>query len=129
MRILMILVCHTAKCFLLSFDALGKSYVLHKTNHVISYNDIRKQNPTWSRMVSEHKLHFPYFRKGVTTHGTIDNGRSQETPSGSCTTHGTIKSIFHDLSTEERKFTNDWRTRETTSRGYFRNCGQRPAEI
>ena len=61
---------------------------LHKTNHVISYSDIRMQNPAWSRMVSEDRLYFPYFRKSVITHSTIyNNDGLQETLTGSGTRH------------------------------------------
>ena len=62
------------------------------------------QNAAWSRMVSEDRLHFPYFRKGVTRHSTIDNndGR-QETLTGSGTTHDTNKTIFQVLSTGEKQ--------------------------
>lgn len=37
--------------------------VLHKSNQVISYNDIRMQNLTWARMVSLRQLHFFYFAR------------------------------------------------------------------
>ena len=69
--------------------------MLHKSNHVISYNYIRIQNQSWSRMVANNPLHFPHFRKGVATHSTIDNndGR-QETWTGSGTTHDTNKTLF-----------------------------------
>ena len=51
MSILIILACHTTQYVLLSFDPLGNKEainVLHKTSHVISYNDIHMQNATWS---------------------------------------------------------------------------------
>ena len=107
MSILIILACHTMQCFLLSFDALGNKEainVIHRTNHVISYNDIRMQNAAWSRMVSEDRLHFPYIRKGVARHSAIDNndGR-QETLIGSGTRHDTNKTIFQVLLTGEKQ--------------------------
>ena len=55
---------HTVQCFLYSFDVLGKekdTNAFHKTNHVISYNDIGMHNAAWSGIVSEDKLHFLYF--------------------------------------------------------------------
>ena len=107
MSILIILACHAIQCFLLSFDALGNKEAidgLHKTNHVIFYNDIRMQNAAWSRMVSEDRLHLPYFRKGVTTQSTIDNndGR-QETLTGSGTTQDTNKTVFQVLSIGQKQ--------------------------
>lgn len=45
---------------------------LHKANPMISYQDILLQYAAWSRMISEDRLHFPYFRKGVKTRSTID---------------------------------------------------------
>ena len=71
-----ILVCHTVQCVLLSFEAPGNQEAinaLHKANHVISYNYIRMQNAAWSRMVSEDRLHFTYFRRALTTRSTIYN--------------------------------------------------------
>ena len=75
---------------------------MHKTNHVISYNDIRMQNVAWARMVSAKPFHFPNFRKGVVTHSTIDNndGR-QETMTGVGTTHNTNMTLFQVPSAEE----------------------------
>ena len=71
---------------------------------MISYNDNRMQNAAWSRMVSEHRLHFPYFLKSVIRHSTIDNiDRCQETLTGSGTTHETNKTIFQVLPTEEKQ--------------------------
>ena len=62
------------------------------------------QNAAWSRMVSKDRLHFPYFRKGVTTHSTIDNNDGQqETVTGSGTTHDTNKTLFQVLSTVEKE--------------------------
>ena len=76
--------------------------MLHKTNHVISYNDIRLQNKSWARMVSSNPLHFPRFRKGITTHSTVDNNDgSQETWTGKGTTHDTNKTLFQVPSKEE----------------------------
>ena len=43
---------------------------LHKANPMISYQDILLQYAAWSRMISEDRLHFPYFRKGVTLNGS-----------------------------------------------------------
>ena len=55
-------------------------------------------------MVSEDRLHFPYFRKCVATHSTVDNNhRLQETFTGSGTTYDTNKIIFQVLSTEEKQ--------------------------
>ena len=107
MSILIILACHTMQCFFLSFDALSSKEAinaLHKTTYVICYNDIRMQNAPWSRMVSEDRLHCPYFRKGATTHSTIDNNDgSQETLTCSGTTHDTNKTIFQVLSTDKKQ--------------------------
>ena len=90
-----------------SFDVLGSKKAinaLHKTNHVISYNDILQQNSAWSRMVSEDRLHFPYFRKDATTHSTTDNNdERKEALAGSGTTHDTNKTIFQVLSTEQKQ--------------------------
>ena len=93
--------------FLLSFEALGDKEAvntLYKTKYVISYNDIHVQNAAWSRMVSEDRLHFLYFRKGVITHSTIDNNdRRRETLTGSGTIHDTNKIIFQVLSTGQKQ--------------------------
>ena len=72
-------------------------------NHVIFYNDIHLQNAAWPRMVSEDRLHFPYFRKGMTTHSstTGNNNGYQATLTGSGRTHNTNKTTFQVLSTEE----------------------------
>ena len=44
---------------------------LHKSNHAISYNDIRIQNQAWARMVTGRKSQISHLRKGVVTHSTI----------------------------------------------------------
>ena len=107
MFILIIFVYHTVEPFLLSFDTLSYKDVLttlHKTNYVISYNNIHMLNAAWLRMVSEDRLHFPYFRKCVTTRNEIDkNNGHQETLTGPGTTHDTNKTIFRFLSTEENQ--------------------------
>ena len=91
--------CETICLFLGSKEAIT---ALHKTNHVIAYNDIRMQNIAWSRMVSANPFHFPNFRKGVVTHSIIDNndGR-QETMTGVGTTHDTNMTLFQVPSPEE----------------------------
>ena len=62
------------------------------------------QNATWSRMVLQDRMYFSYFRKGVTTHCTVDNNDGhQETLTGSGTTQDTNKKIFQVLSTGERQ--------------------------
>ena len=62
------------------------------------------QNAAWSRMVSEDRLHFLYFRKCVTTHCTIDNNHGrQETLTASDTTHDTNNTIFQVLFIEEKQ--------------------------
>ena len=76
--------------------------MLHKSNHVISYNNILTQNKAWSKMVASNPLHFPTFRKGVSTHSTIDNNDgSQETWTGKGTTHDTNKTLFQAPSKNE----------------------------
>ena len=68
---------------------------LHKCNHTISYNAIRKQNEAWARMVSNKPYCASSFRKGVTTHSTIDNNDGkQETIDGTGTTHDTNITMF-----------------------------------
>ena len=95
------------QCILLSFEPLGNKdaiNALHKTNYVVSYSNIFMQNAAWSRMVSEDRLHFPYFRKCVATHSTVDNNhRLKETLTSSGTTYDTNKIIFQVLSTEEKQ--------------------------
>ena len=55
-------------------------------------------------MVSGDRLHFPYFRKCVTTHNVIDkNNGHQKTLTGPGTAHDTNKTIFQFLSTEENQ--------------------------
>ena len=70
----------------------------------VSYNDIRIQNQAWSRMVGSESLYISSFRKGVTTHSTIDNndGR-QETMTGSGTTHDTNITMFQLLTKKEKE--------------------------
>ena len=47
---------------------------------------------------------FPCFRNGAITHRTANNNNGrQETLTGSCTTHDTNKTIFQDLSAEEKQ--------------------------
>ena len=77
--------------------------MLHKSNHVISYNNILEQNKAWSKMIASNQLYFPNFRKGVATHSTIDNndGR-QETWTGKGTTHDTNKTLFQAASKSEQ---------------------------
>ena len=99
MFILIIFVYHTVEPFLLSFDTLSYKDVLttlHKTNYVISYNNIHMLNAAWLRMVSEDRLHFPYFHKCVTAHSAIDNNNNghPETLTSPGTTYGTNKTIF-----------------------------------
>ena len=78
----------------------------------MSYNDVRMQNTACSRMVSKGRLHFSYFRKGVTTHSTIDsNDGRQETLTGSGTTQDFNKTSF--IYERKAKFPNDCRTIET----------------
>ena len=104
MCILIIFVYHTVQYFLLSFDTLSNKdtiNALHKTNHVISYKNIRMQNVAWLRMVSEDRLHFPYFHKCVATHSAKDNNNGrQESLTGPGTTRDTNKTNFQFLSTE-----------------------------
>ena len=97
MSILVILVYHNVKCILLSFDSLGNKdaiNALHKTNHVISYSNIHMQNAAWSRMVSEVRLHFPYFSKCDNAQHMDNNHGRQETLTVSGTTHDINKTIF-----------------------------------
>ena len=119
MFILIIFVYHTVQYFLLSFDTLiNKDAInaLHKTNHVISFNDICMQNAAWLRMVSEDRLHFPYFHKCVIMHSPIDNSGRQKTLTGPGTTQDTNKTIFSIfIYRREAKSTSEWRTKETTS--------------
>ena len=69
--------------------------MLHKSNHVISYSNIGKQNQAWARMVTGKKAEISHLRKGVVTHSTIDNNDGkQETASGSGTSHDTNKTLF-----------------------------------
>ena len=69
--------------------------ILHKCNHTVSYNDVRMQNLSWSRMLMTKQSILSNLRKGVVTHTTIDNndGR-QDTLTGSQTTHDTNKTLF-----------------------------------
>ena len=78
--------------------------ILHKSNHVISYHDVRMQNAAWARMVSSRPLHYPEFRKGITTHSTLDNndGR-QDTCTGTGTTHDTNKTLFQIVDKTEKE--------------------------
>ena len=88
----------------ISENLVNLSYILDKTNHLISYNDIRIQNTACSKMVSKDRLYFPYLCEGVATYSTkdISDGR-QETLPGSNTTHGTSKTIFQVLSSDKEQ--------------------------
>eukprot|EP00794_Sanderia_malayensis_P014961 gene14961-16503_t len=78
-------------------------YMLHKCNHVISYEDIWMQNIAWSRMVSSNSLPVLSLRKGVPTHFPMDNNdERQETFTGSGTTHDTNATLFQTPSAVER---------------------------
>ena len=104
MSILIILAYHTVQCFLLSFNALGNKEAinaLHKTNHVISYSKTCVQNAASARIVSEDRLHVPFFHENVTTHNTIDNNYI-------CN----FSSFYYR---RKAKFTIQWGTKETTS--------------
>ena len=78
--------------------------MLHKCNHVISYQDIRVQNLAWSRMVSSRQSQLSNLRKGVCTHSTLDNNDGkQETLTGKGTTHDTNKTLFQLPTAEEKE--------------------------
>ena len=86
----------------ISESLVNLSNILDKTNHVISYNDIRMQNTACSKMVSKDRLYFPCLRKSVTMYSTVDiNDGRQETLPGSGTTHDTSKTVFQVLPSEE----------------------------
>ena len=75
---------------------------LHKLNHTLSYNAVRLQNEAWARMITNKTYCAASFRKGVTTHSTMDNNDGkQETVDGSGTTHDTNITMFQLPSTEE----------------------------
>ena len=79
---------------------VGVNY-LHKCNHSLSYNAIRLQNDAWARMITDKTYCASSFRKGVTTHSTMDNNDGhQETIDGTGTTHDTNITMFQ-LPTEE----------------------------
>ena len=84
-------------------DTASKSGInyLHKCNHSLSYNAIRLQNEAWARMITDKSYCASSFRKGVTTHSTMDNNDGkQETIDGTGTTHDTNITMFQ-LPTEE----------------------------
>ena len=68
---------------------------LHKCNHYLSYNAIRIQNEIWARLVTDKPYCASSFRRGVTTHSTMDNNDGhQETVDGTGTTHDTNITMF-----------------------------------
>ena len=69
---------------------------LHKLNHCISYNDVRKYNNEWTKnngTPTPKTLHM-----GISTHARIDNNDgNQETATGKGTSHDTNMTIFQPL--------------------------------
>ena len=69
---------------------------LHKLNHCISYNDVRKYNNEWAKNNSTptpKTLHM-----GISTHAAIDNNDgNQETTTGKGTSHDTNMTILQPL--------------------------------
>ena len=64
--------------------------LLHKCNHIISYNKILAQNKLWSEYGNSAINLLCNMRKGVTTHSTDNNDGKQYTLIGTGTTHDTI---------------------------------------
>ncbi len=81
------------------FTASKQSVVmLHKLGNCISYADIRLQNDAWARMVSAGGRISNKMGKGVSTHATINkNDGSQDTATGSGTTHDTNCTLFQQV--------------------------------
>eukprot|EP00794_Sanderia_malayensis_P019707 gene19707-21653_t len=81
------------------FTASKQSVVmLHKLGNCISYADIRLQNDAWARMVSASGRISNELAKGISTHATIDNNDgSQDTATGSGTTHDTNCTLFQQV--------------------------------
>ena len=64
--------------------------MLHKCYHAISYHEIREQNKAWANTVSTRHSMLSNMRKGVVTHGTMDNNNGrQESGTGFGKTHDT----------------------------------------
>eukprot|EP00794_Sanderia_malayensis_P003929 gene3929-4479_t len=59
-------------------DSKEVTNTLHKCNHTLSYNDVRMQNISWSRMLMSKKSILSNMRKGVVTHTTIDNNDGRQ---------------------------------------------------
>ena len=76
--------------------------ILNKFNNSVSYDDVLKQNETWSRMVQQSDGWANAMVKGIATHVTLDNndGR-QETATGAGTTHDTNFTIFQPVLKDE----------------------------
>ena len=69
--------------------------LLSKSNHVASYNEIKRYNVEWANLSGSRVSLFSNMRKGIPTHSTVDNndGR-QETMTGAGTTHDTNQTLF-----------------------------------
>eukprot|EP00794_Sanderia_malayensis_P013459 gene13459-14844_t len=103
--------------------------MLHKCNHAISYQDIRTQNMSWSRMISSRQLLLSNMRKGVSMHSTLDNNDGkQETMTGADTTHDTNKTLFQLPTNEEKENIETIGSEAERRLGISDNVDNEPAE-